>query len=114
MAKTVTVAFNSVRDIDFDVMVKGEIRHVIIHGTGSALKGVKNAILPELGCGLTAVDEDLWNAVVAKYGKSKVFKNGLIKFTTKAEEVKEIKAEVTAEANGDEPVNPEKPKKKRK
>lgn len=115
MAKTVTVALNSVRDIDFDVEIKGEVVHLVLNGSGHDLRGVKNAILPEIGCGITLdVDADLWAAVVAKYGKSKLFKNGLIKATAAKEEVKAVKEEVTAQENGDEPVNPSKPKKKKK
>ncbi len=114
MAKLVTIAFNSVRDIDFDVEVKGEIRHVVINGSGHDLKGIDRAVLPEIGCGLTLVDADLWAAVVAKYGKSKMFKNGLIKSTANKKEVDELKEEVTAVENGDEPINPSKPKKKKK
>ena len=115
MAKTVTVVFNSVRDIDFDVEIKGEIRHVIINGSGHDLRGVKNAILPEIGAGLTFdVDADLWDAVVKKFGGSPIFKNGLVKAVANKEAVAETKAEVTSQENGDEPINPQKPKRKKK
>ena len=87
MAGTVTVFFNSVRDIAFDVTTqKGKKIRQIIKGTGSLVKDpmghlIKGAALPTAGAyGITAnVDAEVWAEIEKQYGGMSIFTKGFIK-----------------------------------
>ena len=111
MSKTITVLFNSVRDVVFDVVDNnGNVHKLKINGSCSLIRDITGHVIPmshllEAGAyGITRnVDADLWDKVVKDYGSMNIFKLGYIKATTpKTEE--DAKAELSEKANGEEPV----------
>ena len=121
MASTVTVFFNSVRDIAFDVTTKdGKTVRQIIKGTGSLIKDlngqiIKGSALPVAGAyGITAnVDAEIWAEIEKQYGKMSIFTKGFIKASKPGKE-EDAKAEVGGKANGEEPKKPKATKKAKK
>ena len=122
MVSTVTVFFNSVRDVAFDVTTKdGRAIRQVIKGTGSRVKDangqlIKGAALPVAGAyGITAnVDAEVWAEIKKQYGSMTIFTKGYIKASKKAAEDKEVKAVVGGKANGEEPKKPKATKKAKK
>lgn len=122
MASTVTVFFNSVRDIAFDVKDKNgrEIRQ-IIKGTGSLVKDINGKVIPSMALPVagaygitTGVDAEVWAEIEKQYGSMSIFTKGFIKASKKASEDKEAKAIVGGKANGEEPKKPRATKKAKK
>lgn len=120
MANTVTVFYNSVRGIDFDIFDKNGNKVVVkINGTNSLVKNpvdgsiIPSAVLPLAGAyGITTnVDAEAWAEVEKVYGEMPIFKKGFIKASTPKTE-KAAKETVGNKANGDEPIKPKKGKKK--
>lgn len=111
MSKTITVLFNSVRDVVFDVVDNNGKEHKVkINGSGSLVRNGKGQVipmshLPDAGAyGITRnVDADVWNKIVEDYGSMSIFKMGYIKATTPKTE-DDAKAELSEKANGEEPV----------
>ena len=117
---TVTVFYNSVRGIDFDIKDKnGNTIVVKINGSNSLVKDpitgeiIKSASLPLAGAyGITKnVDAEAWAEVEKVYGSMSIFTKGFIRASKpgKEEGAKEV---VANKANGDEPVKPKKSRKK--
>ena len=121
MAKTVTVLLNSVRDITFDVTdTNGKTHYLTVKGSGSLIRNadgsvIQSAPLPAVGAyGITTnVDAELWEAVKKEYGSMAIFEKGYIRATNGKDEA-DAKAEVSAKANGDEPVEPQEKKRRKK
>ena len=116
---TVTVLFNSVRDIVFDVVDKsGKTVYVKINGSGSLVRRPNGSVIPSTALpvagayGITTdVDAEVWAEVEKVYGSMAIFQKGYIKATTPKTE-KADKAELSSKKNGEEPIKPKKSKKK--
>ena len=119
MANTVTVLYNSVRDIVFDVTDKsGNAVKVKINGSGSLVRKPDGSVIPSTALpvagayGITTnVDAEVWAEVEKLYGSMAIFQKGYIKASTPKTE-KADKEEISAKKNGEEPVKPKKAKKK--
>lgn len=115
---TVTVLFNSVRDIVFDVVdKKGNPIKLKINGTGSLVKKPDGTVIPPMALpvagayGITPnVDAEVWAEVEKLYGSMSIFQKGYIKASTPKTD-KAVKEEVGGKANGEEPIKPKKSKK---
>lgn len=108
MAAKVTVFYNGVRDIDFDIVDRAGVTHIVhINGSGAGLKGPNAQPLPLAGAfGITPnVDADEWAEVVKLYGQMPIFKNGLIKAASDAKETEAAKAQVSSVDNGNGPAD---------
>lgn len=120
MANTVTVLYNSVRDIVFDVKDKnGKEIEVKINGSGSLVKKPDGTIIPSVALpvagayGITTnVDAEVWAEVEKLYGSMAIFQKGYIKASTPKTE-KADKEEISAKVNGEEPIKPKKKSKKK-
>lgn len=119
MSNTVTVLYNSVRDIVFDVTDKnGREIKVKINGSGSLVKQPDGTIIPSVALPMagaygitTNVDAEVWAEIEKLYGSMAIFQKGYIKATTPKTE-KAVKEEISAKKNGEEPIKPKKAKKK--
>lgn len=117
----VTVLFNSVRDIVFDVVdKKGNPIKLKINGTGSLVKKPDGTVIPSMALpvagayGITPkVDAEVWAEVEKLYGSMSIFQKGYIKASTPKTD-KAVKEEVGGKANGEEPIKPKKTKKSKK
>lgn len=78
MAKVI-VSFNSPFGQIFKIPGNdGKEKRVKINGNASHLVGVTGAVLPVGRFGQTEIAAEEWEAIVALYGKMKIFKRGLI------------------------------------
>jgi hypothetical protein len=119
MANKVTVFYNSVRDIVFDVKDKsGREIKVKINGSGSLVRKPDGSIIPSVALpmagayGITPnVDAEVWAEVEKLYGSMAIFQKGYIKASTPKTE-KADKEEISAKRNGEEPIKPKKKSKK--
>ena len=119
MANTVTVLFNSVRDVVFDVQDKsGKTIQVKINGSGSLIRQPDGTVIPSAALPLagaygitTGIDAEVWAEVEKLYGSMSIFTKGFIKATTPKTE-KADKEELSKKSNGEEAVKPKKGKKK--
>ena len=118
MSNTVTVLYNSVRDIVFDIYDKsGNKRLIKVNGSGSLVRKPDGSILPSVSLpvagayGITVVDAEAWAEVEKEYGSMAIFQKGYIKASTPKTE-KADKEEISSKKNGEEPIKPKKSKKK--
>lgn len=118
MSNTVTVFYNSVRDIVFDIYDKNGAKKLIhINGSGSLVRKPDGSVIPSVALpvagayGITVVDAESWAEVEKAYGSMSIFQKGYIKASTPKTE-KAVKEEVSSKKNGEEPVKPKKSKKK--